>query len=124
MTAPALSDLDLDLDRLEEVRRALVARVAAGLEADGREIRALPAYFPPPPRGLGGEALVMDCGGTNMRAARVSLQPGSPAQVIAGPLQRRLPVREEGGDLDGPAFFDLQASLLAELEPPPGLPVG
>lgn len=123
MTSPDLAGLILGDDRLQEMRRLLVSRITEGLAADGREIKCLPAYFPPPPEDLTGRAIVMDTGGTNMRAALVRID-GVHSEVEKGPLSRRLPVREEGHHLDSDAFFDVQAALVAELDPPADLPVG
>jgi hexokinase len=123
MSPDALSALSLDLVDLGDVRRALAARIAEGLEADGQQIRALPAHLPPPEARTAGLALVMDLGGTHMRAALVELGDGGP-QLVAGPIDERLDLREAGGQVSREAFFDRQAALLARLAPPPGLPLG
>jgi hexokinase len=117
------SELNLSLDQLEEVRAALRIRIREGLAEDGREIKALPAYLPPPPPALEGRALVMDVGGTNMRAALIELSEGE-ARVVSGPRSRRFEARSADKTLSGEEFFDLQAKLICDLEPPGGLPVG
>ncbi|MBC8328840.1 MAG: hypothetical protein H8E31_08850 [Planctomycetes bacterium] len=115
--------LRLDDDALIAVRDALAARLAEGLVTDGGEIQALPAWLPPPPPSLAGEAIVVDTGGTNMRAALVALAPGAPARVLAGPVGGEVP-RDPARAVDAAGFFRLQAELVAQLAPPPGLPLG
>lgn len=111
--------MDLDLlilnrRQLEEVRSALAERIAEGLKEEGEQIRALLTYLPPPAGPTKGYAVVVDCGGTNMRAALVNI--GS-RKIEAGPY--------EGPILDGrdqpvtsDQFFDAQAALVAKLDPP------
>lgn len=118
-------DLDLPLDQLRCVRDELANAIRDGLAQPEQTVRALPAHLPPPPAELEGEALVVDTGGTNSRAAVVRLKPGLPAEVVAGPVQKRLPVRlQEGPQLDADGFFDLQAQLAHEVAPGAQLPVG
>lgn len=114
--------LNLSLQQLGEIRDALAARIAEGLNAEGKQIRALPSYFGAPQRSVSGEALVIDTGGTNMRAAVVAVADGK-ARVVAGPLKRTLPVRM-GEKLSGEEFFAAQASLVTELGAGSSLPVG
>ncbi len=110
----------LDFAALTEVRQALTARLTAGLNADQQEILALCAHFPPPPPHLTGDALVVDIGGTNARAAWVRL--GDTPQLIAGPISQKLALRDQA--VSRAAFFDLQAHLAAQLGAPKNLPVG
>src|SRR5688572_2145991 len=120
MRTPDLSPLRLDDARLEEVRTVLRERIELGLAKDGTEIKCLPAHLPPPPDGLEGEAIVLDTGGTNMRAATVAIR-GKAASIERGPIKKRLPVRD-GQQLDRDAFFDAQAALVAELGAAKDLP--
>lgn len=106
---------------LAEVRAALVARIREGLEADGRQIKALDAHVGPPARDLSGQALVVDIGGTNMRAATVELADGG-ATIVGGPISKRLDLRESPASRE--EFFDAQAALARELGGASGLPVG
>jgi hexokinase len=120
-----LDDLQLSPARLADVRDALAARIREGLAHDGREVRALPAFLPPAPVELAGEALVVDMGGTNLRAAVVALSAHAPARVVAGPVSARVPLRGEGGVyLDAEGLYALQADLVGQLDPPPDLPLG
>lgn len=114
-----------DLDQLVDIRDGLAAAIREGLREDGHQVRALPAHLPPPPEDLEGDALVVDTGGTNMRAAVLRLDRSEAPRVIAGPVQERLPVRGEGAKrVDALGFFDMQADLARRLGAQPGLPVG
>lgn len=117
---PPLPQL-LGPEALERITETFAERIREGLEADGREIRALPAFLPPPPPGLAGRALVLDVGGTNLRAAVVRLGPGGPE--VEGLAERSL--RENLSEsLDARGFFALHAELAERLQVPRGLPVG
>ncbi|MFH1531791.1 MAG: hypothetical protein ABIK09_13785 [Pseudomonadota bacterium] len=100
-------------NQLTEVADLLAARVEEGLAAEGRELRCLPAWLARPRGGLSGEALALDAGGTNMRAARLRLAPGA-ATFLAGPAGGPLPTGRDG-PIDAAAFFDPQAALLREI---------
>lgn len=116
--APATGPFALPRAALDDVRARFAERLAEGLVADGRELRALPTYLAPPRAGLAGRALVVDTGGTNVRAAIVEL--GPTPRVVAGPRAMRLP---DGRDapLDARAFWDAHAALVLELGPPESL---
>lgn len=116
--------LDLDPSSLGRIRAALSARVGEGLRAPGHQVAALPAFLPPPPPGLAGEAIVVDTGGTHVRAARVRLEAHGKHRILAGPAQDRVPRGEAGETVTRERFFDVQARLVARLSPPPDLPVG
>ncbi len=103
---------------LDDVRARFSERLAEGLASDGRELRALPTYLAPPRAGLTGRALVVDTGGTNVRAAVVELGP-SP-RVVAGPSSMLLP-GGRGAPIDARAFWDAHAALVLELGPPESL---
>ncbi len=117
-----IEQLTLSSEQLQDVAAALSARIEEGLAQEGKEIKALPSYFTSPDRSVGGAALVIDTGGTNMRAAVVELSNGE-GTVTHGPLKKTLPMRE-GESLSAAEFFRAQAELAAELGAPPGLPVG
>ena len=113
----------LSPSQLAEVRDRMSAAIQEGLTADDQQVAALPAYLPPPSSGLTGEALVVDTGGTNMRAAWVELRGEREPIVKAGPISQKLGVR---GDqrVDRATFFRMQAALVEALQPPKRLPVG
>jgi hexokinase len=118
----SLDSLHLSLSQLQDIQSALTERIRMGLNTEGAEIRALTSYFGAPDRSLEGSALVVDTGGTNMRAAVLRLQAGR-AEVVAGPVRQVLPMRQ-GQSLSADEFFHAQASLAAQLPEARGLPVG
>ncbi len=116
MTADVdLSPLQLSLDQLQDVRSTLQARIAEGLQHEDKEILALPAFLPPPPGSVCGEALVVDLGGTNIRAALVKVDGPERIEVLAGPARRSLRDASGQGPRTADEFFDMQAELVAEL---------
>jgi hexokinase len=107
---------------LERLRAGFAEQIRDGLGREGGSIAALPAWLPRPAAGLGGRALVVDIGGTNMRAALVEL--GSDGlRVLAGPHTAPVPGVGDPG-VSAEALFDAQACLVARLEPPADLPLG
>ncbi len=113
----------LDPAALVQLRDSFRASIALGLAYDGQRVAALPAWLPVPAAGLCGQALVVDLGGTNMRAAWVQLRAGGELRLLAGPTTAPVPAVGHPS-LPADAFFDAQARLVAQLHPPPGLPVG
>ncbi len=118
-----LAPFQLSRSQLNDVRDQLAAAIQDGLAAEGQQVAALPAYLAPPKTDTTGEALVVDTGGTNMRAAWVELTGTGEPKIKAGPVTAPLDVR---GDerVDRAGFFRMQARLVEALAPPKGLPVG
>ena len=112
---------DLTLEQLHEIRQALVQRIAEGLAAEHQQVACLPAYLSHPGHDLRGEALVVDAGGTNVRAAWVKLD--DTAQVVKGPLSGVLPDGRTR-PVHAPEFFGFQSDLLRQLAAPADLPLG
>jgi hexokinase len=112
---------DLTLKQLNEIREALVARMDDGLRRDHQQVACLPAYLAQPQAGLRGRALVVDAGGTNVRAALVEL--GERAVVSKGPLKGSLPDGRHA-PVQADRFFGYQADLLRQLGAPLDLPLG
>ncbi|MEO1234484.1 MAG: hypothetical protein AAFZ18_36890 [Myxococcota bacterium] len=120
-----LALLELHPQQLADVAGTLEMRIREGLASDGREIKALPAHLTPPAADLAGEALVVDAGGTNVRAAHVRIGGDAGDAIVAGPASARLPVRGSGATLEAQAFYELQASLMEEAGAPEGaMPLG
>jgi hexokinase len=63
----------LSTKQLLEIADDLRKKVETGLKEDGTEIKCLPTYIHPKKDGITGEATVFDLGGTNFRAATVSV---------------------------------------------------
>lgn len=114
------ADLKLSPEDLEDIRKIMAVRIREGLKKEGGEIKALATYLPPPTVESGGRAIVIDTGGTNIRAAIISLSPEGKVTIEKGPVVTPLlPNWERAED-----FFAGQADLALSLSPLPGLPVG
>jgi hexokinase len=114
--------LALTHSQLVEVARVFGERVAEGLAADGREIRCLPTYVSAAGTVRRGCALVVDLGGSNVRAAVVGNVEGA-LRVERGPVGSRLPL-ERGQPLSRERFLQVQVEQAAALGPVGALPLG
>ncbi|HZL11261.1 MAG TPA: hypothetical protein VFC65_14820 [Prolixibacteraceae bacterium] len=63
----------LTTSQLLDIAKDLQQKIVTGLQEDGTEIKCLPTYIHPKKDGIKGEATVFDLGGTNFRAAIVSI---------------------------------------------------
>lgn len=63
----------LTTSQLLDIANNLRQKIEIGLQEDGTEIKCLPTYIHPNKDGIKGEAAVFDLGGTNFRAAVVSV---------------------------------------------------
>jgi len=63
----------LTTSQLLDIANDLKSKIETGLQKDGTEIKCLPTYIHPKKDGIKGEATVFDLGGTNFRAAVVSV---------------------------------------------------
>ncbi len=114
-----IKELTLSLPQLADVREVMAERLREGLAAPDRELAALPTYLPPPGEEIVGEALVVDIGGTNVRASRLKLKAGKvsfPSGEETAPVKSNW---ESAAD-----FFHYQASLLFGMKASSELPVG
>ncbi len=109
-----------DLDR---ARAALVTRFREGLGADGRQLAMLPAYLAPPRPGLQGRAIAIDAGGTNLRAALVSVEQGG-AKVEGEIIEVPFPGSKGRPEATARELFQAHAQLVARLGAPAGTPIG
>lgn len=112
---------DLSLDQLNDIRVALRQRISEGLAAEGTQVACLLAYLSRPDAQQQGQALVVDAGGTNVRAAWVKLS--GKAEILKGPLSGTLP-DGRNRPVHAPEFFGYQSDLLRQLGAPEGLPMG
>lgn len=64
---------ELDINQLIDIANDLKTKIETGLKTDGTEIKCLPTFIHPKKDGIKGEATVFDLGGTNFRAAVVSV---------------------------------------------------
>lgn len=116
-----MQSLYLDHGRLIDIARCFCDKTGEGMLENNRDIKCLPAYIPVR-RSVSGKALVLDVGGTRMRAAVVSVD-GRNFRVEKGPLEETLPLKR-GEPLARQVFLNAQADLIANLDPGPGLPLG
>ena len=105
-----VNDLKLSLEQLHEISEALKQKIAEGLAEENREIACLPTYLELPSGSQIGEALVVDTGGTNMRAAVVRLEVND-GHIEKGPIAARVPDGRQGKALLSDDFFGAQAAL-------------
>ncbi|MEA1927532.1 MAG: hypothetical protein U9N73_04950 [Candidatus Auribacterota bacterium] len=114
------SELKLSPEDLEGVRKEMARRIREGLNIDDGEIKALATYLPPPAVESGGSAIVIDIGGSNIRAAVISFSPEGEVAIKNGPAVTPLLPDWDSAE----EFFACQADLALSLSPPPGLPIG
>lgn len=100
-------------NQLIDTADLLAVRVQEGLAMDGGEIRCLPAWLARPGVALSGDALALDAGGTNVRAARLRLAAGA-VSFLSGPSEGALPTGREA-PIDAAVFFDAQAARVREV---------
>lgn len=118
-----MSSLELSLEQLQEIANLLGRRILEGLAAENQEIGCLPTYLSLPSGKQGGKALVVDTGGTNTRAALVSLW-AHDGRLEAGPNARKVPDGREGAPLSADFFFGTQAEQADSFPKDRALPLG
>ncbi|HXE17702.1 MAG TPA: hypothetical protein VN632_10765 [Stellaceae bacterium] len=108
----SLDPIRLSTAQLAALRDAMAASIRDGLAKPDQEIRCLPAYLRRPAAALSGRAVVLDVGGTHMRAAEVELDGGTArlvSRIDKNDLMLDATRREFGRD----EFFAAQAALIA-----------
>lgn len=123
-TPDLLASFQLTLPQLQEIATTLQERIHLGLRQDGQEVRAIPTYLAPPPQGICGRVLVIDTGGTNIRAAIIELRADGSHNLVAGPLQAQVPTGRQSEPVSAQDFFRAQAELALQLNPEADLPLG
>ena len=113
-------ELKLFPEDLEDIRKAMTGRIREGLKKEGGQIKALATYLPPPSIESGGRAMVIDIGGTNIRAAIISFSSEGKVLIEKGPAVTPLISNWDQAE----DFFGCQSDLALSLSPPPGLPIG
>lgn len=119
-----MKEFDLNLQQLQEIVACFSERILRGLATADTEIAALPTFMTLPSGHQQGRALVIDTGGTNMRAAMVELTPAD-GVILSGPVSDKVPDGRDGNALQAEQFFGAQAALSKKLDHvEPGLPLG
>ena len=109
-------------EQLIDIALSLAAKIREGLAHDDQEIACLPSYISVRQVPQHGRALVMDFGGSNVRAALVSLHEGR-LQIEKGPVAQAIPLKR-GVPLEREKFLAHFCELIASFEPPQDLPLG
>ena len=109
---------------LKAVRDTLVERGRQGMARDGAEIAMIPAWLAPPARGLSGDAVAIDAGGTHLRAARVRLRRGRAPELVSGIAEAPLPGAAGRPPASRAEFFAAHAEVLGACGAERGVPVG
>ena len=78
-----MNNFDLTVSQLLDIANDLKEKIGAGLKNDGTEIKALPTFIHPKKHGISGDAVAFDLGGTNFRAAAVSIGQSTTIKEIA-----------------------------------------
>jgi hexokinase len=115
------SDFNLTLDQLADISEEFRLETEKGLTFEDSRLRCIPAFVD-----TGGEcngtALVVDIGGTHVRAALVSMK-GASHRIEKGPLSTSIPVKR-GIPLEKTAYLNVQSALVKRIAPGQGLPLG
>ena len=110
-----LKGLKLTEKQLSDIREALTRKIINGLRTQDREIKMLPAYIRRPPRNLSGDAVVLDIGGTNIRAARIRIQ-DQRIMLLNGPfIDTKTMQMGKLGQIEAREFFAKQADLIEKV---------
>jgi hexokinase len=109
-----MTNFELSIQQLQEIVALYRDKIAEGLKADRQQIGCLPTYLGLPSGQQSGRALVVDTGGTNMRAALINLKPAD-GEILSGPVAKRVPDGRDGVPLEADQFFDAQAKLAEDL---------
>ncbi|MGH8559280.1 MAG: hexokinase family protein [Methylococcales bacterium] len=120
-----LQKLNLTLEQLFDIRNTLYQKILDGLACHGQEIKVLPAYLRRPFNTLPDDAVVLDVGGTNIRAARLRCQ-GSNSELLTSPVSDRETMQQAKtpGQVNAHQFFAKQAALIAQVCSEPMIKLG
>ncbi len=111
---------ELNTIQLLDIAYNLRQKIENGLEADGTEIKCLPTYIHPKKDGIKGQATVLDLGGTNFRAAVVSVDE---EPKITGVAEKDITeMKIEGFTKEN--LFNSQAQIINELTLKENSPIG
>jgi len=106
--------------QLLEIANDLSKKIVTGLQTDGTEIKCLPTYIHPKKDGISGEATVFDLGGTNFRAAVVSV--GEETKITGMAEKDITEMKMEGFTEDD--LYNSQAVTINQLNVPKNSPIG
>ncbi|HCY40648.1 MAG TPA: hexokinase [Prolixibacteraceae bacterium] len=110
----------LSNEQLLEIAKDLKHKIQTGLQNDGTEIKCLPTYIHPKKDGISGEATVFDLGGTNFRAAVVSV--GNETK-ITGMAEKNITEMKIEGFTESD-LYNSEAEVINQLDLPAVSPIG
>ena len=124
-TPHPVSNLALSFEQLEQLRDQLVGEIAQGLAQPNQQIKALPAFVCLPKTELNGDVMVLDAGGTNVRAAKVGFN-GKEVQFTKKKYRDEFLMSEAQvvGAIDADTFFQRQADLIHKVSDEPEFDLG
>jgi len=106
--------------QLLDIANDLKTKIETGLSADGTEIKCLPTYIHPKKDGIKGDAVVFDLGGTNFRAAVVSV--GAETK-ITGIAEKNITEMKVEGFTEND-LYNSEAEVIQQLDLPENAPIG
>jgi len=110
----------LNNQQLLEIAIDLKQKIQTGLQNDGTEIKCLPTYIHPKKDGISGEATVFDLGGTNFRAAVVSV---GKETKITGMAEKNITEMKIEGFTESD-LYNSEAEVINQLDLPKNSPIG
>lgn len=110
----------LNNQQLLEIANDLKQKIQTGLQNDGTEIKCLPTYIHPKKDGISGEATVFDLGGTNFRAAVVSV---GKETKITGMAEKNITEMKIEGFTESD-LYNSEAEVINQLDLPANSPIG
>jgi hexokinase len=115
-----ITDFNLTITQLLDIANNLKNKIGTGLKQDGTEIKALPTFIHPKKEKISGDAVVFDLGGTNFRAATVSVNQGAVIkEIVEKDITEMRTIGFSQTDL-----YRSQLQTISKLTISKGLPVG
>ena len=114
---------DLTTDQLTDVAKTLQKRIEEGLRKDNQEVQCIPTFIKPKTTDLEGQAVVLDLGGTNYRAASVEFTDGKTVVMPENGLKKDLSAMKTPGFTEAQLLAE-QAELVKKLDRGDESPIG
>lgn len=110
-------------EQLKEIAQALLKKTEEGLAQDNAEIQCIPTFITPRSKGINGNALVLDLGGTNYRVATVNFTNDKPTIRPENGWKKDLSVMKTPGFTRDELFKEL-ADPIEEIKRDGEMPIG
>jgi hexokinase len=121
----SFTDISLSTAQLIEIRDQMVAGIAQGLALPNQTVKALPAFTRLPETLHDGEVVVLDAGGTNVRAAQIAFAQNEVRYVQDKQRDESLMSQaQEVGAISSEVFFQRQADLVHQVCQQPEFDLG